>query len=147
MTASHQPAPMQPTAAPPAPTLEAVLARVLQAGTYLSMALIAIGTVLFLAGGGSPLDAGPPLDVGRIASDVLALRPAGFLWLGVLAVLATPMLRVLGALCVTSPCLARTRASLSRFRYRYNTRDTGRYKGGTRKPNACYINTFRRCRN
>jgi uncharacterized membrane protein len=98
MTGSHHPAPMQPTAAPPARTLEAVLARVLQAGTYLSMALIAIGTVLFLAGGGSPLDAGPPLDVGRIASDVLALRPAGFLWLGVLAVLATPMLRVLGAL-------------------------------------------------
>lgn len=79
-------------------SLEVVLARVLLAGTYLSIGLIAIGTALLLAGGGSPLDPGPPLDVGRIASDVIGLRPAGFLWLGVLAVLATPMLRVIAAL-------------------------------------------------
>jgi uncharacterized membrane protein len=78
--------------------LEGALARVLQAGTYLSMALIAIGTVLFLAGGGSPFTPGPPLDLARLAGDLLGGRAEGFLWLGVLGVLATPMLRVLGAL-------------------------------------------------
>jgi uncharacterized membrane protein len=83
--------------APPA-ALEAGLARLLQAGTYSSMALIAIGTVLLVANGGSPLDAGPALDLDRLAGDLAAARPSGFLWLGILGVLATPMLRVVGAL-------------------------------------------------
>jgi uncharacterized membrane protein len=78
--------------------LEARLARVLQLGTYVSMALIVTGAALFLLGGGSPLDAGPPLDVGPLLADLAAGRASGFLWLGVLGILATPMLRVLGAL-------------------------------------------------
>lgn len=79
-------------------TLEATLARVLQVGTYLSMALIAVGAALLLLTGGSPLDSAPLLDLGRLAADIGAGRPEGFLWLGVLGVLATPGLRVLGAL-------------------------------------------------
>jgi uncharacterized membrane protein len=86
------------SADPVAGGLEATLARVLQAGTYLSMALIALGTVLFLVGGGSPLDAGPPLQLATLGSDLAAGRPAAFLWLGVIGVIATPMLRVVGAL-------------------------------------------------
>lgn len=82
----------------PPDALEAGLARLLQAGTYVSMALIAIGTVLLLANGASPLEAGPPLDLRRLAGDVVAGRPGAFLWLGILGVLATPMLRVAGAL-------------------------------------------------
>lgn len=85
------------TPAPPA-ALEAALARLLQVGTYLSLALIAVGTVLLLAAGGSPLDEGPPLDLQRLAQDLAAGRAPGFLWLGVLGVLATPAVRVLGAL-------------------------------------------------
>ena len=32
--------------------------------------------------------------IGRLPGDVLALRPEGFLWLGILGVLSTPALRV-----------------------------------------------------
>ena len=78
--------------------LEASLARVLQVGTYVSMALITVGTVLMVINGGSPMDAAPLLDLGRIPADILGGRPEGFLWLGVLGVLATPMLRVVAAL-------------------------------------------------
>ena len=82
----------------PAGSLEAALAHVLQAGTYLSVALIAAGSVLLGASGTSPIAGGPELALDRIVGDVLALRPAGFLWLGILGVLATPGLRVLRAL-------------------------------------------------
>jgi uncharacterized membrane protein len=78
--------------------LEHALARVLAIGTYASMALVAIGLVLFVTGGGSPLDPGPPLRLATFGADLAAGRPAGFLWLGILGVVATPALRVLGAL-------------------------------------------------
>ena len=79
-------------------SLEAALAHVLQVGTYVSVGLIAVGSVLLLAGGTSPIAGGPPLDVSAIPADILALRPAGFLWLGILGVISTPGLRVLRAL-------------------------------------------------
>jgi uncharacterized membrane protein len=78
--------------------LEAALARVLQVGTYVSVGLVGLGTVLVLANGASPLDPGPPLSLGTLAADVLAFRPAGFLWLGILGIVATPAVRVIGAL-------------------------------------------------
>jgi uncharacterized membrane protein len=79
------------------PDLEPALARVLQAGTFVSIAFVAIGTALLLGGGTSPLAGGPPLSIGAIASDIAALRPAGFLWLGILGICATPALRVVAA--------------------------------------------------
>ena len=85
-----------PAAAPPA--LEVALAHVLQVGTYVSVALIAIGATLLLAGGGSPTEGGPPLDLATLPADLVTLRPSGFLWLGILGVLATPALRVARAL-------------------------------------------------
>jgi uncharacterized membrane protein len=78
--------------------LESVLARVLTIGTYASIALVAIGLVLLVAGGGSPLDSGPPLRLATLGADLAAGRPEAFLWLGILAVLGTPALRVAGAL-------------------------------------------------
>ncbi len=33
----------------------------------------------------------------RLVADLVALSPAGFLWLGVIAVIATPISRVVGA--------------------------------------------------
>jgi len=78
--------------------LEPALARLLQAGTYVSIALVGIGTVLLLAAGISPLAGGPPLDVREIPADIAAGRPEGFLWLGILGICATPSLRVVGAL-------------------------------------------------
>jgi uncharacterized membrane protein len=78
--------------------LEPALARVLQAGTYVSIAMVSIGVVLLFASGVSPLAGGPPLDVARLPDEVGTGRPAGFLWLGILGICATPALRVVGAL-------------------------------------------------
>jgi uncharacterized membrane protein len=78
--------------------LEPGLARVLQAGSYLSIGLVAAGVVLLIASGGSPLAGGPPFDAGGLVADVTAGRPAGLLWLGILGIIATPGVRVLGAL-------------------------------------------------
>jgi uncharacterized membrane protein len=78
--------------------LEVGLARVLQIGSYASIGLVAVGTWLLVAGGVSPLDPGPPLDVSSLVGDVFALRPAGLLWLGILGIVATPGARVVGAL-------------------------------------------------
>jgi uncharacterized membrane protein len=62
------------------------------------MVLIVAGVVRLLADGRSPLDVAPTLDPGTLVGDVLALRPSGLLWLGVILVLATPPLRVATAL-------------------------------------------------
>ena len=83
-----------PAIDPATVNLEVALAHVLQLGTYGSVGLIGLGVVLLLAAGGSPLAAGPTFDLGAIPGDVAALRPAGFLWLGIVGVLATPALRV-----------------------------------------------------
>jgi len=78
--------------------LESTLARVLQVGTSASIALVAAGVLLLVVNGGSPLDPGAPLVIGRLLADIAAGRPEGFLWLGILGIVATPGLRVLGAL-------------------------------------------------
>ncbi len=86
-----------PRAAAPA-SLEAALAHVLQVGTYVSIGLILVGSVLLIAGGTSPLAGAPALSLEQLPADLLAGRPAGFLWLGILGVIATPGLRVVRAL-------------------------------------------------
>ena len=78
--------------------LEPALARVLQAGTYLSIGLVTIGSALLIGGGGSPLAGGPQLWLPRLSGDLIAARPEGFLWLGILGIVTTPALRVVGAM-------------------------------------------------
>ena len=78
--------------------LEATVSRVLKVGTYAGIALIAVGVVLIVVDGRSPLDVAPSLDLGRLPADLAALHPSAFLWLGVLLVLTTPPARVLTAL-------------------------------------------------
>jgi uncharacterized membrane protein len=78
--------------------LESALAHILQAGTYLSVGLLAAGSILLIVGGTSPLAGGPPVSLPNLLSEVLALRPAGFLWLGILGIVLTPGLRVAAAL-------------------------------------------------
>jgi len=73
------------------------LGRLLIALTYVAVGLLLIGVVLLVAGGISPLSGGPRLDLGTLGSDLLALAPAAFLWLGILAVIATPLSRVVVA--------------------------------------------------
>jgi uncharacterized membrane protein len=74
--------------------LDRTIARLLTAGTYLSVALLTIGVALMAAGGLSPFAEGPAFDPTRLVADVVALRPEGFLWLGLVAVIATPIARV-----------------------------------------------------
>jgi uncharacterized membrane protein len=78
--------------------LEPAIARLLTLGTYLSIALLAVGFVLLLASGVGPRSADGGLDVARIPADIVTLRPAGFIWLGLIAVVATPSARVATAL-------------------------------------------------
>ena len=78
--------------------LESSLGRGLGIGTYASIVLVGVGLVLLFVDGASPLDPGPPLRINTLVADLIAGRPSAFLWLGILGVLATPALRVVGAL-------------------------------------------------
>jgi len=65
--------------------------------TYVAVALLAVGVLLMLASGISPLDGAPPFDLAAIPADVAALQPVGFLWLGLLVMLIAPIARVVVA--------------------------------------------------
>lgn len=73
------------------------LGRLLIVVTWVAVVLLAIGTGLLLLAGISPLAGGPPFDPAQLVADLVALEPAGFLWLGILVVIATPLSRVAGA--------------------------------------------------
>jgi uncharacterized membrane protein len=73
------------------------IGRLLIAVTYVAALLLAIGVLLMVASGISPLSGGPALDLTSLVADVASLQPAGFLWLGLLAVIATPLTRVAAA--------------------------------------------------
>ena len=84
---------------PGAQDLDLAIARLLALGTYVSVGLLAVGVVLMAASGISPLDgSAPAFELGRIPADVVALRPIGFLWLGLIAAIATPLVRVMASL-------------------------------------------------
>ena len=76
------------------------LGRLLIGATYVAVGLFSVGVVLLLLAGISPLAGGPPFDPAQLVPDLLALEPAGFLWLGILVVIATPLSRVVGAAVV-----------------------------------------------
>jgi uncharacterized membrane protein len=78
-------------------TAERQIGRLLILLTYLSVALLVLGVVLLLGAGISPMDGGPPLDPATLLPEVAALGPAGLLWLGLLAVIVTPISRVIAA--------------------------------------------------
>ena len=73
------------------------IGRLLIAVTYVAGALLFIGVLLMLVEGISPLSGGPRLDLSTIVADVTSLQPAGFLWLGLITVIATPITRVIAA--------------------------------------------------
>lgn len=78
--------------------LDRPIARLLTLGTYASVGLLAIGVGLMLLAGIGPLEGGPAFDPGRIVDDLANLRPAGLIWLGLVAVIATPTSRVIASL-------------------------------------------------
>ncbi|HEU4919916.1 MAG TPA: DUF1634 domain-containing protein [Candidatus Limnocylindrales bacterium] len=84
--------------APSPVDLDRAIARLLIVGTYVSVALLAIGALLMFALRISPLEGSPPFELGLIVDDIVALRPVGFIWLGLLVVVATPAARVAASL-------------------------------------------------
>ena len=96
MTSATQPAPGDATAGS-TPATERLLGRLLIAVTYVAVGLLSIGVVLMIVDGISPLSAGPGLDLATLGSGLLALEPAAFLWLGLMAVVAAPIGRVIVA--------------------------------------------------
>ena len=82
----------------PTDVLDRSIARLLTIGTYLSVGLLAIGVVVMLGRGIAPLGGGPPFAPELVLDDLAHLRPTGFIWLGLLAVVATPSARVIASL-------------------------------------------------
>lgn len=78
--------------------LERSIGRLLSAGSYAAIVLLMIGFALMLIQGIDPLAGGPAFDVRALVGDLLALRPTGFLWVGLIVVLATPASRVVASL-------------------------------------------------
>lgn len=78
-----------------ADAIDLAVARLLTIGTYLSVGLLVAGVALMVAVGRSPLDSPPhEFDPGALIGDILAGRPDGALWLGLVVLLATPSARV-----------------------------------------------------
>jgi uncharacterized membrane protein len=82
----------------PQADLDRSIARLLTVGTYGSVALLGVGVVLMLAAGIAPLAGGPRFELDLLVDDLVHLRPVGFLWLGIVAVIATPSARVVASL-------------------------------------------------
>ena len=77
----------------PGPAIETLVARLLVIGTWVAVALVLAGVLGMLLTGVDPLEHGerPLFDLGGIPADLLALRPAGFLWAGLVTVLLLPI--------------------------------------------------------
>lgn len=76
---------------------EQAIGRLLIGLTYVATGLLLVGVLLMLVSGISPLSGGPRLDLASLPIDLATLTPSGFLWLGLLTVIATPITRVVAA--------------------------------------------------
>ena len=75
------------------------ISALLAAGTLVIVLTVAVGSLLVVLAGRTPvIEHGPALDPARIPGDLLALRPEGWLWLGLLLTVTLPIARVLLAL-------------------------------------------------
>lgn len=79
--------------------VEAVIARLLYAGTVAGVAVLAVGVVLMAVNGISPESTTfPAFDPATLVADLVAMRPEGWLWAGIVVLIATPIARVIGEL-------------------------------------------------
>ena len=76
---------------------ERQIGRLIVRVTYLAVALLGVGVAAMVATGVSPFDAVPALDAAGLIGAIGGLRPEGVLWLGLMAVIATPIIRVFAA--------------------------------------------------
>ena len=82
-----------------AAALEAAIGRLLLLGALVGVASLLVGVGLMVAGGISPTsDSASGFDAGRVGPDIVAGRPEGFLWTGIVILIATPIARVAGEL-------------------------------------------------
>ena len=89
----------RPSSRQVADAIETLVARLLVAGTYLAVGLILVGVLGMLAQGIDPLalESAPAFDPAAIPSDLASLRPAGFIWAGIVVVMTLPIGRVVVA--------------------------------------------------
>lgn len=73
---------------------DSTVGRLMIAMTYVAVVLLAIGVILMIANGISPLVGGPVFDAGVVLEELRAGVPTGFIWLGLIVVIATPIVRV-----------------------------------------------------
>ena len=73
------------------------IGRLLIVITNVAVVLLVVGLALMIIAGIGPLTGGPRFDPGSLPADLVALEPSAFLWLGILAVIATPVSRVVVA--------------------------------------------------
>ncbi|MFL5779010.1 MAG: DUF1634 domain-containing protein [Chloroflexota bacterium] len=73
------------------------IGRLLTVLTAVAVGLLVIGVVLMVVNGVSPLDPTPSFDPRDLVSQLVALEPMAFLWLGLVAVIVTPVSRVVAA--------------------------------------------------
>jgi uncharacterized membrane protein len=78
--------------------LDHAIARLLVIGTLASVALLAIGVILMSVVPVAPLAGAPRFQPALILDDLAHFRPAGYLWLGLIAAIATPTARVMASL-------------------------------------------------
>jgi uncharacterized membrane protein len=79
--------------------VEHVIARLLLGGAATGIAFLAIGVVLMAVNGISPeSETFPAFDPGTLVADLAAFRPEGFLWVGIVILIVTPIARVIGEL-------------------------------------------------
>ena len=73
------------------------IGRLMIAMTYTSVVVLVVGVALMVAAGISPLSGGPAFDASQLLAELTSISPVGFLWLGLVIVIATPIVRVIGA--------------------------------------------------
>ena len=73
------------------------IGRLLIVITNVAVVLLVVGLALMVLHGIGPLTGGPRFDPGSLPADLVTLKPSAFLWLGILAVIATPVSRVVVA--------------------------------------------------
>lgn len=75
--------------------LQGLVSRALRGGTALSAALVVFGLVLLAVRGGPTLATPPaPFHLATLASELVNLQPFGFLLLGLVVLVLTPVSRV-----------------------------------------------------
>ena len=73
---------------------DSTIGRLMIVMTYIAVALLGIGVLLMVVDGISPLVGGPAFDATLVFDELRAGIPAGFLWAGLVVVIATPIARV-----------------------------------------------------